>query len=375
MTPLPALPMLFEGPEKKLEIMTTSGNPSLRSLRDLGPEFWAAITERARTNILSTMSNESCDAYLLSESSLFVSDRRMVMITCGRTTLVDAAVALLEEIPISQIDSLIYERKNENFPDLQMTTFDEDVGELERLAPGFSIVFGDKKADHIALWHLDRHFNPEPDDTTLELLMYDFDPEIREAAVKLLVRKVEWQVEHLKKFADNILIFVDEPVLSAFGSSAYPGLMHDDVKTILNEIFDTIHNCGAVAGSHCCGNTEWSLFTDSEVDLLNFDAYEFAGAVALYAQDIKAYLERGGWLAWGVVPTSDVIQSETAESIYAKLQENIAIFVSKGIDEKLIKERVVITPSCGLGSLVEDDARRALSVLKEVGKMYKRDNA
>ena len=202
-----------------------------------------------------------------------------------------------------------------------------------------------------------------------------FDPEIREAAVKLLVRKVEWQVEHLKKFADNILIFVDEPVLSAFGSSAYPGLMHDDVKTILNEIFDTIHNCGAVAGSHCCGNTEWSLFTDSEVDLLNFDAYEFAGAVALYAQDIKAYLERGGWLAWGVVPTSDVIQSETAESIYAKLQENIAIFVSKGIDEKLIKERVVITPSCGLGSLVEDDARRALSVLKEVGKMYKRDNA
>ncbi len=171
--------MLFEGPEKKLEIMTASGNPSLRSLRDLGPEFWAAITERARTNILSTMSNESCDAYLLSESSLFVSDRRMVMITCGRTTLVDAAVALLEEIPISQIDSLIYERKNENFPDLQMTTFDEDVGELERLAPGISMVFGATKADHIALWHLDRHFEPEPDDTTLELLMYDFDPEIR----------------------------------------------------------------------------------------------------------------------------------------------------------------------------------------------------
>lgn len=202
-----------------------------------------------------------------------------------------------------------------------------------------------------------------------------FDPEIREAAVKLLERKAEWQIEHLKKIAENVLIFVDEPVLSAFGSSAYPGLMQEDVITILNEIFQTIHNCGAIAGSHCCGNTEWSLFTNSEVDLINFDAYEFTGSVALYAQDIKTYLEDGGWLAWGIVPTSEVIAEETTDSIYKKLQENIGKFVSKGISEKLIKERVVLTPSCGLGSLAEEHALKALSVLNGIGKQFKQENA
>ncbi len=174
--------MLFEGPEKKLEITTAPGYPSLRSL---GGDFWPAIVERARASILSTMSNDSCDAYLLSESSLFVCDHQMVMITCGKTTLVEAAVALLETIPIAQIDSLIYERKNEYFPDQQMTTFVEDVREFERLAPGISIIFGNKNADHIALFHLDRHFEPAPDDATLELLMYDFDPEIRDQVHKL----------------------------------------------------------------------------------------------------------------------------------------------------------------------------------------------
>jgi S-adenosylmethionine decarboxylase len=172
--------MLFEGPEKKLEIMIAPDGPSLRSH---GDEFWRAITMRARAEVLSRTSNESCDAYLLSESSLFVFDRQMVMITCGKTTLVEAAVALLETIPVAQIDSLIYERKNENFPDQQMTTFDEDVIELEKLAPGVSMIFGDQTADHIALFHLDRHFKPEPDDTALELLMYDFDPDIRERFV------------------------------------------------------------------------------------------------------------------------------------------------------------------------------------------------
>ena len=80
-------PSFFEGPEKKLEAVVTPGFPPLRSL---GDDAWHGIVESARAKVLSVLRTEHCDAYLLSESSLFVFDDWFVLITCGQTTLVDA---------------------------------------------------------------------------------------------------------------------------------------------------------------------------------------------------------------------------------------------------------------------------------------------
>ena len=165
--------MFFEGPEKKLEIMTSEPFPSLRTL---GDDVWKSTVERARAKIISSISTDACDAYLLSESSLFVCDRRVVMITCGRTTLIESALDLVNHIPADQLASLIYERKNENFPELQHTTFEDDTTKLRDKSPGTAVVFGDPRADHIALFHLDRPFDPDPGDATLEVLMYDMQP-------------------------------------------------------------------------------------------------------------------------------------------------------------------------------------------------------
>lgn len=165
--------MIFEGPEKKLEIVTTEPFPSLRTL---GADFWGQIVARSRAGIISSLTSDACDAYLLSESSLFVCDRRMVMITCGRTTLIESALALVERIPPEHLASLIYERKNENFPGMQQTTFDEDAARLREKSPGTAVVFGDPEADRIDLYHLDRDFEPDAGDATLEVLMYDMEP-------------------------------------------------------------------------------------------------------------------------------------------------------------------------------------------------------
>jgi S-adenosylmethionine decarboxylase len=167
--------MLFEGPEKKLELLLTAGSPSLR---ELGRTFWEQVVARSHATVLSSISNDLLDAYLLSESSLFVTDRWTVMITCGRTTLVAAAATILDRLPAARVDSLIYERKNENFPHLQRTTFHDDVSALRQRAVGEELVIGDPAGDHIQLFCLARNCNPEADDTTLEVLMYDIDPAV-----------------------------------------------------------------------------------------------------------------------------------------------------------------------------------------------------
>jgi S-adenosylmethionine decarboxylase len=170
-----AMPSFFEGPEKKLEVVVTPNFPPLRSL---GEQAWRGIVEAAGAHVISVLQSEHCDAYLLSESSLFVFDDWFVLITCGRTNLVDAVPQLLRSIPSESIAFLVYERKNEHFPEHQPTTFHEDALRLQTMLPGRALCFGDDHGRYVQMFHTTRPYTPETNDPTLEVLMHVIDEEV-----------------------------------------------------------------------------------------------------------------------------------------------------------------------------------------------------
>jgi len=165
----------FEGPEKKLEVVVTPDFPPLRSLGDAA---WRRVVEAAGANIVSVLRTENCDAYLLSESSLFVFDDWFVLITCGRTTLVDAVPEILQSIPKESIAFLVYERKSEHFPEHQPSTFYDDARRLQAMLPGRALCFGDEHGRYIQMFHSTRPYTPEKDDPTLEVLMHVIDESV-----------------------------------------------------------------------------------------------------------------------------------------------------------------------------------------------------
>ncbi|MCL2269810.1 MAG: hypothetical protein FWC24_00560 [Treponema sp.] len=204
-----------------------------------------------------------------------------------------------------------------------------------------------------------------------------YNEEFRDVIVKSIVMKSRWQIQQFRPFAENIICFIDEPILSAFGSSTYVSVKREDVVSILNEVIEAIHAEGAIAGIHCCGNTEWSILIDAGVDIVNFDAFEYGDTIAIYADSVKRHLEKGGVLAWGVVPTSEKIRGQTAESLEKKLEEvmdNLASGggdASRGIDKNLIVQQAMITPSCGTGSLAVQDAEKVFSLMAALTKRMK----
>ena len=110
----------FEGSEKKFEVIVTG---AVKSLRTRGRDFWTSIVKASGANILSVLSNERIDAYLLSESCLLVWDDRVLMITCGRTRLIDALLCFLETLDEDKIKFLFYQRKNEFWVKDQPSSF------------------------------------------------------------------------------------------------------------------------------------------------------------------------------------------------------------------------------------------------------------
>ena len=164
--------MFFEGSEKKLEIVIKKDAPSLRSF---DRKHWNKVVESSRATILSEISNDKMDAYLLSESSLFVSDRRAMMITCGTTTLVHAVSAMLKFIHKDDIELLIYERKREIFPEYQRSNFYQDAKILNENFDGKAFRFGDEDDHHILLYRYENGFQPTEEDMTLEVLMHGLE--------------------------------------------------------------------------------------------------------------------------------------------------------------------------------------------------------
>ncbi len=195
-----------------------------------------------------------------------------------------------------------------------------------------------------------------------------FDEQYRDVVLKGLTMKALWQVRELKKCAETVIIFFDEPIFSALGTPAYIGIQDEEVISGLNEIIEAVHAAGAIVGIHCCGNMDWGLLARTKLDILAFDAYFYGDKVALYPEEIQAFLDRDGILAFGIVPTSDPekLRAESPDSLKQKCDELIQLFVKKHISEDQIRNQTLFTPSCGIGSLSCEESQVVLDLLSNI---------
>ncbi len=189
-----------------------------------------------------------------------------------------------------------------------------------------------------------------------------FNEELREISLMLLKAKTRWQFDILKAHAQEVIVFIDEPILSALGGSSYLGVNPDEALRLLREMTETIKSLGGISGIHCCGNADWPLVIKSGADIINFDAYDYVDTIALYHEEFKSFLERGGVLAWGVVPTSDAINSESPESIRKRYDRGIER-LSLHIPERLVVSNILLTPSCGTGSRTVGETLKVFQLL------------
>lgn len=197
-----------------------------------------------------------------------------------------------------------------------------------------------------------------------------YNDALKEAFIKLLEIKAAWQIDRLKSISENIIIFIDEPYLTSFGSS-FVNIERPDVVLMLNTVIDKIHSKGALAGIHCCGNTDWSLLTETKADIINFDAYSYVESLSLYPKDITRFLKKGGNLAWGIVPTSESVLKETEDSLFHRLLRELERLEEKQIPRDLLISNSLITPSCGMGTLSQDLTDNIIKRLSVVARLTK----
>eukprot|EP00961_Rhodomonas_salina_P204712 2762811-Rhodomonas_salina.1 len=161
---LAALDEGFEGAEKKMEIdfVPITGEdpetiPVEAGMRTYRREFWSDVVALLNGTILLYDPQERFDCYLISESSLFVYNDRVVILTCGTTLLLKTLPVMIKaakDIGL-EVSWFQYSRKNFLFPEKQHfphTSFDCEVDYLQEVFPqGRPFVMGPMTSDH---WYL-----------------------------------------------------------------------------------------------------------------------------------------------------------------------------------------------------------------------------
>lgn len=169
----------FEGPEKLLEVWFAPSDKALppsaapQGLKVVSQDAWKDMLDLVNCKVLSVVESRNVDAYLLSESSMFIFPHKLVLKTCGTTTLLCGLPRILElaaleaGFPHFEADlpsgvpaaatpyRVFYSRKNFLFPDQQRgphRSWRDEVRYMDRMFMGGSAyMIGKMNGEH---WYL-----------------------------------------------------------------------------------------------------------------------------------------------------------------------------------------------------------------------------
>ncbi|RJQ52829.1 MAG: hypothetical protein C4521_09265 [Actinobacteria bacterium] len=195
-----------------------------------------------------------------------------------------------------------------------------------------------------------------------------YDDELALMVTTYLSLAARWQAQRLRELHPRVCVFIDEPMMSVFGSAYYSGLDEKVVSVAINDMVGALRSQEAFSGVHagCAGTTDWGILLRTDIDVLNFDAYEHFDTFTLYPQDLKAFLADGGILAWGLAPNDERIDQEDAASLARRFEEYLGRMQESGLDRAVLLEQSMITPACGVGGRPRDVADKILQATAEV---------
>lgn len=156
-----------------------------------------------------------------------------------------------------------------------------------------------------------------------------------------------------------LVVFLDEPGLVRGGDT---GLDAEATIDVLSNALAAMEE-GAVTGIHCCGPTDWRLASLAGATVLSMPV-ELAWVLASAAA-ITAHLEKGGWVAWGAVPTNEPLGTDT-DRLWRRLSAVWCELVQTGCDPVLLRTQALITPACGLAGHGVSQAARALKLASTI---------
>ena len=197
-----------------------------------------------------------------------------------------------------------------------------------------------------------------------------FDDTVRPFMLEFFAKRINVQLERLNALNENAFMFIDEPGLQ-FLFSAMSGYGEIKAKADLDLFFSMINR---PRGIHLCGNPDWDFLLGLDLDVLSMDIYTNAEIFSSYASSIKRFIEKGGVLVWGIVPTGmEFFEKENHDSLIAQMEVVWQILGKKGIDLETMLSQSLLSPAtcCLVNPDKEKTVENAFASINRLSEILK----
>ncbi|MEW6186867.1 MAG: hypothetical protein AB1585_14125 [Thermodesulfobacteriota bacterium] len=192
-----------------------------------------------------------------------------------------------------------------------------------------------------------------------------FDDTVRPFMLEFMAKRVNIQLKRLKEKNPNAFMFVDEPGLQ-FLFSAMAGYGDQKARADLEYFFSMIDR---PRGIHLCGNPDWDFLLGLDLDILSLDMYSNGEVFSSYQKSITRFLDQGGVLVWGIVPTNfEPFEKEQIESLEERLIGHWGTLGQKGLDRKFLLSRSLLSPAtcCLINPDREKTVEKAFQMIRNL---------
>ena len=194
-----------------------------------------------------------------------------------------------------------------------------------------------------------------------------FDDTVRPFMYEFMAKRINVQLERLKKINPHAFMFIDEPGLQ-FLFSALSGYDSTAARDDVAEFLSLIER---PRGIHLCGNPDWDFLLNQDMDILSLDVYLNGEIFPTYAGSIKRFLANGGVIVWGIVPTNfEPFEAENIDTLISQLENIWTVLDKKGIDKDYLLSKSLISPAtcCLVNPDGEKTVEKAFGIVREVSR-------
>lgn len=158
------------------------------------------------------------------------------------------------------------------------------------------------------------------------------------------------------------LVVIDEPFLDDVMAHDFP-IAPDEAIDLLSSAMASVET-SATVGVHVCGDIDVATLMASGPKLLSVPA---RASLVPYAGYLARFLDSGGAIAWGAVPTEGPIGGAAGRTA-GRLEALWGELIERGCDPMRIRRQSLISPQCGLGGHSTSVAERVCATARAVSR-------
>jgi hypothetical protein len=157
----------------------------------------------------------------------------------------------------------------------------------------------------------------------------------------------------------RLLVFFDEPALVCWRGDDGP----IEREVAIDLLSSALAATTSISGVHVCGRGDVRLALDAGPNVVHFglEALDLDDAVGL-----ARFLEGGGWIAWGAIPTHRPV-GEHPHPLWKALLDAWCELTRRGCDPVRLRSQALVAPACGLAGHGASQAERAMLLAREIG--------